>query len=276
MGRRTKRGFARLALMIGTPLLVLWGISLWLHQGAVRELRRTIGAGPDASYVDHVADQLVAQRMNGWVGGGGPLFLVIVLGLLAAAIHFSFVAPVRPARRLRTRRLVLRRIRPGDAPAFNAMLSDPATLRYWGQAPHQSLDETARWLRDPEADQSQRDEFVITRKGRVIGMIGARQWPWVTYILHDAECGKGYGGEALAAFIRYAFGRGCPTLFVATDARNAASLAMVRRRGFREVHRGPITHPTGETIEGVWLRLDELRWKWPGLRRAAAPDKAVA
>lgn len=276
MGRRVKRGLVRLTLLVGGPLLMLWGIAQWLHHDAVEAGRKVLGASANAATLDRFASMIVAEEMNSWLSGGGPLFAILGLALLVAAARYSFARPTRPAKKLRTRRLVLRRIGPGDAPAFHAILTDPETLRYWGQAPHPTIGATARWLDDAEAEPGMRDEFVIEREGRVIGMIGARQWPWVTYILHSAECGKGYGGEALKAFTDYAFDYGMPALFVATDARNAASLAMVRRRGFREVERMEITHPTGETIEGVLLRLEKPVWRWPGLRWRAAPDKAVA
>ena len=35
-------------------------------------------------------------------------------------------------------------------------------------------------------------------------------------------------------------------------------------------------HETGETIEAVWLRLDKPRYRWPSLRRTAAPDRVAA
>ena len=276
MNRRLKRGLGRLALMVGGPLLALWSISLWLHHEAAQHLHKTIGPYTSARHIDHLADQIVARQMNGWVGGSGVPVMVCLLGLLCIAIHFSFAVPLAPVKALRTRRLVLRRVRPEDVAAFHAILTDPPTLRYWGQAPHRSIEETARWLADSEADPAKRDEFVIERDGNVIGMIGARQWPWVTYILLDAECGKGYGGEALAAFVAHAFASGMPALFVATDTRNAASLAMVRRCGFGEIGRGPLTHETGETIDAVWLRLDKPRYHWPSLRRTAAPDRVAA
>lgn len=275
MGRRLKRGLVRLTLLVGSPLLVLWSIAQWLHHDAVEAGRKVLGASTNAATLDRFADVIVAEEMNSWISGGGPLFVILVLALLVAAVRYSFSGSI-PVKKLRTRRLVLRRIRPGDAPAFHTILTDPETLRYWGQAPHPSIGATARWLDDSEAEPGMRDEFVIEREGRVIGMIGARQWPWVTYLLHSAECGKGYGGEALKAFTDYAFDRGMPVLLVATDARNAASLAMVRRRGFREVERKELTHPTGETIEGVLLRLEKPVRRWPGLRWPAAPDKAVA
>lgn len=276
MGRRLKRGLGRLALTVGGPLLVLWGVARWLHHDAVQQLHKAIGTRTAAGAIDHFADQMVARQMNGWLGGGGAPVALVLLCLLSLAMHYSFATPLAPVNRLRTRRLILRRQRPEDVPAFHAILTDPPTLRYWGQAPHQSLEETARWLEDAESDPRKRDQFVIERDGRVIGMIGTREWPWITYLLLDAEGGRGYGGEALKAFTNYAFDEGRTILLVVTDARNLASLAMVRRRGFREIERMPLTHETGEIIEAVLLRLDKPRWRWPGLRRAAAPDKAMA
>lgn len=276
MNRLLKRGLGWLALMVGGPLLVFWGISLWLHHDAVQRLHKVTGANAASRDIDFLADQIVARQMNGWVGGSGVPVMIGLLGLFSIALHFGFVVPLAPVKKLRTRRLVLRRYRPEDVAAFHAILTDPPTLRYWGQAPHRSIEETARWLADAEADPEKRDEFVIERDGEVIGMIGARQWPWVTYILRDAEGGKGYGGEALAAFVAHAFASGVPALLVATDTRNAASLAMVRRCGFGEIGRGRLTHETGETIEAVWLRLDKPRYRWPSLRRTEEPDRVAA
>lgn len=275
MGRRIGPGWT-LAAAIGAPLLLFWAIALGLKAEYRASIRQVSGSGANSAAVDRLAERWATEQMNGWAGrlGVPALFLVAIGGWFAAeAVRARLNGP---AKRLRTARLVLRRHRPEDVPAFHAILTDAPTLRYWGQAPHQSLEETARWLADAETEPGMRDEFVIEREGRVIGMIGARRWPWVTYLLLAAEGGQGYGGEALKAFVDYAFERGMPTLLVVTDARNAASLAMVRRRGFREIERMPLTHPTGETIDGVLLRLDRLVRRWPGLRRTAAPDKAVA
>jgi RimJ/RimL family protein N-acetyltransferase len=273
VGRRLKYGFARLALLIGGPLWLFWAIVDQLRQRQAIHALDMLGQNADPAQVDRLASGLAAQQMNGWVEWFGFPLGIAVMVLLVLAVQVSFTGPLRPARRLRTRRLVLRRSRPEDVPALHAILTDPPTLRYWGKHPHQSLAQTEAWLIDSEVDPDTRDEFVILRKGRVIGMIGARQWPWVTYLILDAEGGQGYGGEALKAFTGYAFDRGLKTLLVATDARNAASLAMVRRRGFREIGRMPITHTTGEEIEGVLLRLNKPVRRRPGLRRGAAPDK---
>lgn len=275
MGRRFGPGWT-LAVAITLPFLLFWAVALGLKAEYRASARHVFGAGANSAAVDKLAERWAAHRMNSWAGRlGVPLFFLLAIGgwFAGEAVRARLNGP---ARRLRTERLVLRRASPGDVPALHAILTDLPTLRYWGQAPHESLAQTKRWLIDAEAEPHLRDEFVIEREGRVIGMIGARQWPWVTYLLVDAEGGKGYGGEALKAFVDYAFARGMPALFVATDARNAASLAMVRRRGFREIERTPITHPTGETIEGVLLRLDRPASRWPGLRRAPTPDKAVA
>lgn len=275
MGRRFGPGWT-LAAAIAAPLLAFWAIALSLQAQHRASLRHVLGAGADSAAVDRLAERWTSQQMNGWAGrlGVPALFLIAIGGWCAGEAARARLNG--PARRLRTPRLVLRRHRPDDVPALHAILTDPPTLRYWGQAPHASLEETARWLDDAGTEPGMRDEFLIERDGRVIGMMGARKWPWVTYVLLDAEGGRGYGGEALGAFIAYAFQRGMPVLLVATDARNAASLAMVRRQGFREVERMPITHPTGESIEGVLLRLDRPARRWPGLRRTATPDKAAA
>src|SRR5260221_3078473 len=68
---------------------------------------------------------------------------------------------------LTTNRLHLRQIQPTDAEALFAIRSDPEVMEFFGQEPHQSLDDTRELLQRLPAHYEQREAIVwgITLKG---------------------------------------------------------------------------------------------------------------
>lgn len=160
--------------------------------------------------------------------------------------------------RIVTSRLVLRRAREEDLGDFHAMLSDAETMRYWSSPPHADLEETRRWLASmiaAPADES--DDYVVELDGRAIGKMGAWRLPEIGYMLARRHWGRGFAGEALAGFVAHAFGRGLDHLTADVDPGNAASLALLRRAGFRETGRAERTWLVGgRWCDSVYLRLD--------------------
>jgi RimJ/RimL family protein N-acetyltransferase len=192
---------------------------------------------------------------------GGPWVLVaIVVAGIWVVDGFRNGPPVRPpASVLRTRRLVLRRALPDDLGRFHEMLSDPEAMHHWDSLPHASLEQSREWFQRMLAPASPElfDDFVIVRRGRVIGMMGSLNLPWVSFLLDRDEWRKGYASEALAAFVRYMFGRGMPYLRAATDTHNAAARALLAKAGFHECGESrEIWRVRGEPAVAVHYRLN--------------------
>jgi RimJ/RimL family protein N-acetyltransferase len=210
MGRRAREGFKRLALAIAVVLLVQWLAS----DDAVDRFLRSVG---------------------------GPWILLLYLaGILWVWAGFEDRwVPRRREEQLRTRRLLLRRAKASDIKPLHAMLSDPEVTRYWHTATHQSLAQTKEWVETilvPE-DPEMLDDFIIERRGTVIGMLCSMRIPLVSFVLAREHWGRGYAREALRANVDYMIDRGFPYLCAATAERNAAARALLSRGGFCEVGR---------------------------------------
>ncbi len=144
---------------------------------------------------------------------------------------------------IRTERLLLRRARPDDLAAFHSILSDPRAMRYWSRPEHQTLDETrgfVDYLCGCPCNGG--DDYVLELSGRVIGKAGSWAPPEVGFILHPDHWGQGYAREAMKALIPVLFARhDIAALTADVDPRNAASIALLDRLGFRETGRAERT-----------------------------------
>ncbi|KKC27975.1 GNAT family N-acetyltransferase [Sphingomonas sp. SRS2] len=159
---------------------------------------------------------------------------------------------------IRTARLLMRRARPADMAAMHEILSDPRAMRYWSSVPHSDIEVTRDWMADMVAPPPGRgDDFIIEHDGRVIGKLGAWKLPELGYIFAPEMWGRGFAAEALAAFIDYIFAGPTDYLTADVDPRNAGSLALLAKLGFRESHRAARTWLVGdEWCDSVYLRLD--------------------
>jgi RimJ/RimL family protein N-acetyltransferase len=159
---------------------------------------------------------------------------------------------------IRTQRLLLRRARMDDLDAMHRILRDPAAMRYWSTLPHTDIEQTRAWLAAMiDASPEESDDFVIELDGRVIGKAGCWRLPEIGYILHPDQWGKGYAGEALGAAIAHVFAsHAVVTIEADVDPRNAASLRLLNRLGFRETRRAERTMQIGdEWCDSVYLSL---------------------
>jgi RimJ/RimL family protein N-acetyltransferase len=157
---------------------------------------------------------------------------------------------------LRTARLLLRRAQADDLEAMHAVLSDPPAMRYWSTPPHETIEETRRWLASMlDADSATSEDFVVVKDGQVIGKAGAWQIPEIGFILRSDHWGQGLAREALDSVITHLFGaRGLPVLTADVDPRNVASLGLLRSLGFRETGRAERTWRVGdEWCDSVYL-----------------------
>jgi ribosomal-protein-alanine N-acetyltransferase len=148
-----------------------------------------------------------------------------------------------------TSRLRLRHAEPSDLHALHGVLSQPAAMRYWSTPPHAYLDATQAWLDKMIAGSSEGSpDFVIEYRGQVIGKAGCWRLPEIGYILHPEHWGQGLAREAVTAVIAHVFATTpVPALTADVDPRNAASLNLLARLGFKETHR----------VAGTWLVGDE-------------------
>jgi RimJ/RimL family protein N-acetyltransferase len=161
---------------------------------------------------------------------------------------------------LKTRRLVLRPLRADDAPGMYAIYSDRQTMRYWSAQVIGSLEAAARMVGEDLRLQSDGAaafwSVVLPQTGRVIGKFSLfainreNRRAEVGYALNRQFWGKGYGTELLGAMIETAFDTyRLHRLEADIDPDNAASLALLKKFGFREEGR----------FRERWLLGDEWR-----------------
>ena len=166
---------------------------------------------------------------------------------------------------IRTERLVLRRFRPGDAPALARYRSRPDVARFqsW-DAPVTA--ERAAALVDEFARGDPRQpgwfQYAITAGGVLVGDLGVR----LADDLRRAEVGitldpdhqrRGYATEALLAVLARLFDeQGVHKVCAECDARNDASATLLRRVGFvDEGRRRAYTWTKGEWTDDLLFGL---------------------
>jgi ribosomal-protein-alanine N-acetyltransferase len=159
---------------------------------------------------------------------------------------------------IRTERLLLRRPDVNDLDAMFEIMSNPVAMRYWSTLPHASRDVTRPWLDQMIARTAAGGEdFIIEFDGRVIGDVGAGRLPDFGFMIHPDYWGRGFATEASAAFIEHAFRNTAATELLAdVDPRNAASLRVLDRLGFKETGRAERTFLLGdEWCDSIYLGL---------------------
>jgi ribosomal-protein-alanine N-acetyltransferase len=152
--------------------------------------------------------------------------------------------PFRPFPLLRTPRLVLRQLGPGDAAALFTVCSDPETMKFWSTPPHESVAETEAMLRG-SAEGVGVGEFIewgITLEGAdelVVGKIGHHRWlrmhqrSEVGYILRRDLWGRGLTSEALRAVLEFGWARmHLHSVEAQLDPRNRRSARVLEAVGF--------------------------------------------
>lgn len=177
---------------------------------------------------------------------------------------------------LAAERLVLRRLRAGDAAQVLEVFGDPEVMRYWSTPPLKDLDEAQalihqidelfraktlfQWgiaLRPADAIAGTVTLFQLDlehRRGEIGFALGKRHW------------GRGIASEAVGRLIRLAFDElDLHRIEADADPRNERSLRLLERQGFRR--EGLLReryHVGGETQDTVFLGL--LRREWRGRR----------
>jgi ribosomal-protein-alanine N-acetyltransferase len=152
------------------------------------------------SYLKYVVSSLLGTSMNSLV-------------LRRASMTFDAAFTHFPT--LTTNRLHLRQIKPEDAEALFAILSDQRVTEFYGHEPHQSLNDTRELIRQIQARYERREalRWGITFRGedRLIGScslhhVDAGSHRAETgYELHHTFWSKGIMTEAMSAILTYGF-----------------------------------------------------------------------
>lgn len=157
-----------------------------------------------------------------------------------------------------TERLLLRRARMEDLEDLHRVFTNPRAMRYWDSLPHDTIEQTRRWLAGMIAlSPAETDDFILEHEGCAIGKAGCWRLGEIGFILHPDHWGKGLGQEALNAAIPHAFETlPIDRLEAEVDPRNSAALRLLGRFGFREIRRAERTIKLGdEWCDSVYLEL---------------------
>jgi len=164
---------------------------------------------------------------------------------------------------IHTQRLTLRPARADDLDALHAIMRQPRTMAYWSTPPHEHHDQTADFLEGMMTIPSDLGEdFIAENEGRLIGKVGLYRFPELGYLFDPDFWGMGFAREAMVAVISRAFAvNALPRLIADVDPRNAASIRLLERLGFRETHRATKTILVGEQwCDSVYFALECEAW----------------
>ena len=177
---------------------------------------------------------------------------------------------------IETRRLRLRPAHASDEAPLHAIFSHDVAMLYWSTPPHEDVETTRAWLQAmmgilPEEG----EDFVVERGGQVVGKAGLFRFPEIGFILHPDCWGQGLAREALEPVLDRAFAvHGLDRLVADVDPRNAASLRLLGRLGFRETGRRERTYRIADKwCDSVDLALD--RDDWQPRRDPASPNYRI-
>ena len=144
---------------------------------------------------------------------------------------------------LTTNRLLLRSIMPSDAEALFAIRSDVETMKYFGQEPYESLDETKDVIRRMEERYTRKEalRWGITLLGedRLIGSCTLFYFDEgfyraeTGYELNRAFWGKGFMTEAMSVILTFGFRElGLHRVEAVIDSANERSKNLLLKLGF--------------------------------------------
>jgi RimJ/RimL family protein N-acetyltransferase len=177
---------------------------------------------------------------------------------------------------LRTRQLLLRRLRLDDAEPLFALFNNWNVIRFLSSPPWPYRPEDSRLFaggvvtRSPELNE---DVLAITHDGVFVGTIGVRQrernalqrgaGPNVGYWIGEPFWGRGFMTDAIHAVVRHLFeSTTADAIYSGAFTENAASLRVQEKAGF--VHDGDTTlfsRPRGAEFPHVNTVLTRARFK---------------
>lgn len=144
--------------------------------------------------------------------------------------------------KLQTARLELAELDPTQAKDIFAVSGDPIVQLY-NSAPHQTLDETLRFVAEQREKYSQEIEVIwgihLREQNRYIGSVSISEWDryhrraQIGYDLAKEHWGHGLAQEAIHAVLRFAFVEmDLNRVEIWTSTANERSLRLARRLGF--------------------------------------------
>ena len=154
--------------------------------------------------------------------------------------QYAWVKWTPPDPPLRSDGLLLRPLRPDDAPAVVEACLDPAIGRFTFMQEGLGLDEARRWIEDANrrwSNGAPRFAIVEATTGRFVGQVGmsvyepyqsAEMFYWVA----APERGRGVASRALSAMCDWAFANGVERLHLVVHPENEASHRVAARCGF--------------------------------------------
>ena len=160
---------------------------------------------------------------------------------------------------LRTTRLTLRPLRPGDAEAFATALDDWDVIRWLSGPPYPFRLPDARAF-IAEARASEAPVWAITApEGGLYGVIGLGDE--FGYWLRRGAWGRGFATEAARAVLGWHFAAGGGALVSGIHPDNERSGHVLGKLGFRPAGERTTYFPSrGAEIERAMFRLDPTDW----------------
>jgi len=174
---------------------------------------------------------------------------------------------------LRTARLLLRELAPGDAPALHAIECLADVVRYMTHEPQSLADAEeyiARVTAMHAASPRELYEFAVIPAGEstLIGRCGLRitdaaaEQAMIWYVLSPSHQGRGYMSEAAIALMDFAFGGlGMHRVYADIDPRNERSKKLAERLGMRfEAHMRENVVIKGERCDTCIFAMLKREW----------------
>lgn len=181
---------------------------------------------------------------------------------------------------LRTKRLLLRSLRPDDAAPLFALFNNWNVIRFLSAPPWPYTPADAEWFvnqavaRSPELNE---DALAITRDGAFIGVIGARlreanvlqrgAGPNIGYWIGEPFWGLGFMSEAVEAVVQHLFAlTTTDAIYSGAFSENAASLRVQEKAGFvRDGDTTLFSRPRGGEFPHVNTVLTRARFQAGGM-----------
>lgn len=143
---------------------------------------------------------------------------------------------------IRTKRLLIRRLRPDDAEALSGYRSRPEVSRYqsWATFSFQQAQDLVG-LMEHSSPEVEGDWFQfgieLVETGQLIGDIGllntdAEGKSWIGFTLDPKHWRRGFAGEAVGAVLDYYAHMGILEVWASTVPQNEASRRLLERLGF--------------------------------------------
>lgn len=145
---------------------------------------------------------------------------------------------------IRTKRLLLRPLHPGDAEVICLQIADWEVMRWLSQPPWPyTLQDAIDFIQSRPAHDLATTSFAITREDALVGILDLRvnpagrsqrgPGPILGFWLARSHWGSGYMTEAAGGLLAYAFAAGVgDTIYSGAFADNTASLRVQEKLGF--------------------------------------------